>query len=142
MLARRAVLRCLLAGSGPAASAEIAAKAGLALDRVEAALDRLDTADFLLVSEGRVHLAYPLSAAPTGFAVVFDGGRLCHACCAIDALGLPAMTGEPATIRATCHHCGEALTLRVGPQGPADAHEVMVWVGERGDLRGKACNAL
>lgn len=138
----RAVLRCLLASPGPAASAEIAAEAGLAHNRVEAALDRLDAADLLLVSEGRVQLAYPISAAPTGFAVAFEGGRLCHACCAIDALGLPAMTGEPAIIRAACHHCGEALTLRVGPQGPVDSPEAMVWVGERGDLRGKACDAL
>ena len=138
----RAVLRCLLAGTGPVAAAQIAADSGLAPDVVEAALTRLDAADFLLVTEGRVRLAYPLSAVPTAFAVAWDDGRLCHACCAIDALGLPAMTGEAATIRAPCHHCGEALALRVGPEGPADSQEVMVWVGERGDLRGKACDAL
>lgn len=138
----RAVLRCLLARPAPVAGAEITAVSGLASGAVEAALARLDTADLLLMTEGRVRLAYPLSAAPTAFAVSFEGGRLCHACCAIDALGLPAMTGEPATIRAACHHCHEALTLRVGPDGPADSHEVMVWVGERGDLRGKACDGL
>jgi len=59
-----------------------------------------------------------------------------------DALGLPAMAGEAVTVRASCHHCGEALSLRVGPEGPADSHDVMVWVGERGDLRGKASDAL
>lgn len=138
----RAVLRRLLAGAGPAAGAEIAADAGLAPDAVEAALVRLDTADLVLLTQGRVRLAYPLSAVPTAFAVAFEGGRLCHACCAVDALGLPAMTGEAATIRAVCHHCGEALILRVGPEGPADSHDVMVWVGERGDLRGRACDAL
>ena len=124
----RAVLRRLLAGTGPIAAAEIAADSGLAPAAVTAALARLDTAD--------------LSAAPTAFAVAFEGGRLCHACCAIDALGVPAMAGEAATIMAACHHCGEALTLRVGPEGPADSHEVLVWVGERGDLRGKACDVL
>ena len=138
----RVVLRCLLAGTGPVAAAQIAADSGLAPDVVEAALSRLDTADLVLVTEGRVRLAYPLSAVPTAFAVAWDDGRLCHACCAIDALGLPAMTGEAATVGAACHHCGEALTLRVGPNGPADSHDVMVWVGERGDLRGKACDAL
>lgn len=138
----RAVLRLLLAGAGPIAGAAIAAASGLALDSVEAALGRLELADFLLVTEGRVRLAYPLSAAPTGFAVAFEDGRICHACCAIDALGLPAMTGETAIIRASCHHCGEALALRVGPEGPADSHDLMVWVGERGDPRGKACDTL
>ena len=118
------------------------AESGLTLDTVEAALTRLDAGDFLLVTEGRVHVAYPLSAAPTAFAVTFESGRRCYACCAIDALGLPAMTGEAATIRTVCHHCGEALALRVGPQGPADSPDVMVWVGERGDLRGKACEGL
>lgn len=138
----RAVLRLLLAGAGPVAGAAIAADSGLGRDAVEAALAQLDAADFLFVSEGRVRLAYPLSAAPTGFAVTFVGGRSCHACCALDALGIPAMTGEAVTVRASCHHCGEALSLRVGPEGPADSPEVMVWVGERGDLRGKACDAL
>ena len=138
----RAVLRLLLAGAGPVGDAAIAAESRLGLDAVEAALAQLDDADFLLVSEGRVRLAYPLSAMPTAFAVAFAGGRLCHACCAVDALGLPAMIGEAATIRAACHHCGEALSLRVGPDGPADSHDAMVWVGERGDLRGKASDAL
>ena len=138
----RAVLRLLLAGAGPVGGAALAAESGIGRDAVEAALAQLDAADFLRVSEGSVRLAYPLSAAPTGFAVTFAGGRLSHACCAVDALGLSAMTGEAATIRAACHHCGEALTLRVGPEGPADSHEVMVWVGERGDLRGKASDAL
>lgn len=138
----RAVLQCLLAGAGSVAGAEIAAVSGLGSDAVATALARLDTADFLVLAEGRVLLAYPLAAAPTGFAVALDGGRLGHACCAIDALGVPAMTGEAATIRAACHHCGESLVLRVGPEGPVDSHEVMMWVGGRGDLRGKACDAL
>ena len=138
----RAVLRRLLVGTGPVAGAEIAADSGLAPAAVTAALARLDTADLIWMTEGRVRLAYPLSAAPTAFAVAFEGGRLCYACCAIDALGVPAMAGEAATITAACHHCGEALTLRVGPEGPADSHEVLVWVGERGDPRGKACDVL
>jgi hypothetical protein len=138
----RAVLRLLLAGAGPIGGAAITAESGLGPDAVEAALSQLDAADFLLVSEGRVRLAYPLSAEPTGFAVTFAGGRSCHACCAIDALGLPAMAGEAVTVRASCHHCGEALSLRVGPDGPADSPDVMVWVGERGDLRGRARDVL
>ena len=138
----RAVIRRLLAGGGPPGEGEVAADCGLDAGAVAAALARLDSADLILMTEGRVRLAYPLSAAPTAFAVALDGGRRCYACCALDALALPAMTGEAATLRASCHHCGEALTLRVEPGGPADSHEVMVWVGERADLRGKACDAF
>jgi hypothetical protein len=52
------------------------------------------------------------------------------------------MLGEAVTVRAGCHHCDERFELTVTPAGPADNAAVMAWVGERGDLRGKACTAL
>ena len=107
-----------------------------------AAVDELDARDLVYVSDGRVVLAYPWSGTPTAFVVVLADGRQRWACCAIDALGVPAMLGEVVTVRAGCHHCDERLELTVTPAGPADNAAVMAWVGERGDLRGKACTAL
>jgi hypothetical protein len=46
------------------------------------------------------------------------------------------------TVRSLCHHCGEAFGLEVTPQGPVGGGDLMAWVGERGDLRGKACTSL
>jgi hypothetical protein len=107
-----------------------------------AAFDELDARDLVYVSDGRVVLAYPWSGTPTPFVVVLADGRERWACCAIDALGVPAMLGEAVTVRASCHHCGERLELTVTPAGPIDNAAVMAWVGDRGDLRGKACTAL
>jgi hypothetical protein len=89
-----------------------------------------------------VVLAYPWSGTPTAFVAELDGGRERWACCAIDALGLAPMLGRPVTVRARCHHCDEKLRLRVEPTGPVGGDGVMAWVGDRGDLRGKACTSL
>ena len=107
-----------------------------------AAVAELDARDLVSVSEGRVVLAYPWSGTPTAFVAVLDDGRERWACCAIDALGLAPMLGRPVAVRTRCHHCAAALALRVEPSGPLDGDGVMAWVGDRGDLRGKACTAL
>ena len=106
------------------------------------AVAELDEHDLILVESGLVVLAYPFAGRPTGFVTVLPGGRERHACCAVDALGIPSMLGVPVTIRARCHHCGEPLELAVAPSGPADGSETMVWIGDREDLRAKACTSL
>ena len=107
-----------------------------------AAVAELDARDLVYVSEGRVVLAYPWSGTPTPFVVVLDDGRQPWACCAIDALGLAPMLGKPVTVRGRCPHCDEAFALRVEPTGPVGGAGLMAWVGDRGDLRGKACTSL
>jgi hypothetical protein len=112
------------------------------LDAGAAAVDELDMRDLVYVSGGQVVLAYPWSGTPTAFVTVLADGRERWACCAIDALGIPAMLGQTVTVRAGCHHCDERFELAVTPEGPAAGSGVMAWIGERGDLRGKACTAL
>jgi alkylmercury lyase-like protein len=87
-------------------------------------------------------LAYPWSGTPTPFVAVLDDGRQRWACCAIDALGLAPMLGRPVTLRGRCHHCDAAFALRVEPTGPVGGDGLVAWVGDRGDLRGKACTSL
>lgn len=106
------------------------------------AIAELDARDLTYVQDGRVILAYPWSGTPTAFAVRLADGRERWACCAIDALGIAAMLGEPVHVRARCHHCEAPLDLHVAPDGPRGAVEVFAWVGTREDLRGKACTAL
>jgi len=106
------------------------------------AVAELDARDLVYVSDGRVVLAYPWSGTPTPFVAVLDDGRERWACCAIDALGLAPMLGQPVTLRGRCHHCDEAFALRVEPTGPVGGAGLMAWVGDRGDLRGKACTSL
>ena len=102
----------------------------------------LDAHDLVYVQDGRVILAYPWSGTPTAFVMRLAGGRERWACCAIDALGIAAMLGEAVQVRARCHHCEEPLSLKVTPEGPAGDAGVFAWVGQREDLRGKACTAL
>jgi hypothetical protein len=50
--------------------------------------------------------------------------------------------GQPVTVRTVCRHCAEPFELGVTPEGPVGDSRVMAWVGERDDLRGKACTGL
>jgi hypothetical protein len=102
----------------------------------------LDAHDLVYASDGRVVLAYPWSGTPTAFVAELPGGRPRWACCAIDALGVAPLVGQPVTVRARCHHCEEPIELTVEPDRPLTGDPVMAWVGDRGDLRGKACTAL
>jgi hypothetical protein len=106
------------------------------------AVAELDARDLVYLQDGRVVLAYPWSGTPTAFVMRLSGGRERWACCAIDALGIAAMLGEPVQVHARCHHCDEPLRLDVAPDGPRGAAGVFAWVGTRDDLRGKACTAL
>lgn len=143
----RAVLRGILegfvAGAGPV---EVEAVPALFPEQgpseVYDAIARLDEKDLILVQDGQVMLAYPFSGTPTAFKVVLPDSRERYAVCAIDALGVPAMLGHRVVIRSHCHHCREPIEIDAGPDGPVGGAEIMVWVGERGDLGKKACTSI
>jgi hypothetical protein len=65
---------------------------------------------------GEIWRAAPFCAVPTGFAVEC-GGRNIWGTCAWDALGIPAMLHEQATITASCACCNQRMTLSAGPNG-------------------------
>lgn len=115
---------------------------GRALDEIREAVARLDQKDLILVQDGKVVLAYPFAGSPTAFRVSLSDGRERYAVCAIDALGISPMLGQPVRVRSYCHHCGEGLQVDVRPDGPVGGAGIMVWVGERGDLRQKACSTI
>ena len=134
------ILRTFVQRSGPIPVDDIMA----ALPGTPAgALVALDDDDVIRVRDGRIDIAYPLSAAPTPFVVRLPGGRERYACCATDALGIAPMIGEPIDIRTACHHCGTPLRFPATPEGVGpEADGAMVWMGRRGDTGGKACDAL
>lgn len=112
-------------------------------EKVFEALATLDEDDLIRVSAGRVDLAYPFSVSPTAFVVDLGRGRgERYACCAVDALGLASMLGQPVRIRSRCQHCRKPLELSVDPAGPGpDAVGIMVWVGKRAEDERRACDA-
>jgi len=109
---------------------------------VEQAVWTLDEKDMIVVRDDRIVLAYPFTAAPSAFTLLLPDGRIRYAVCAVDALGVAAMLGQPVKIRSVCYHCQERLELAVQPDGPRGGHDVMVWVGERAALRARACTSL
>ncbi len=109
---------------------------------VAQAVTRLDEEDMILVEDAHVTLAYPFASALTAFTVFLPGGRERYAVCAIDAVGIAPMLGQPVTVRSHCYHCGELLEMAVHPDGPVGRTDMMVWVGTRGDLRQKACASI
>ncbi|PYM62024.1 MAG: hypothetical protein DMD79_11540 [Candidatus Rokuibacteriota bacterium] len=102
-------------------------------------LARLDEDDLIMVQDGVVRLAYPLSGDPTAFTVRLPDGRTCFTCCAIDALGMAPMLGQPVTVESWCHHCAVPIRLRVDPEGP-DADIDGVVVGRRDPDERRACS--
>ncbi len=103
-------------------------------------LTRLDEEDLILLQDGIVRLAYPFSGDPTAFTIVLPDGRARFVCCAVDALGIASMLGQPIEIRAHCHHCGAPVGFPVDPEGPGPgADGVMVWIGRRDPDERRAC---
>ena len=138
------ILRMFLDRGGPVPVGEIVAD--LERDRAADAHDalvRLDDEDLIRISDGHVDLAYPFSASPTPFVVGFQDGRERHVCCAIDALGIAPMVGQPVEIRSRCHHSGAPLRFATTPEGPGPgAAGVMLWVGNRTEDRCRGIDGL
>ena len=108
----QAVLRSFLhTGAAPAASS-LAGHAG-PFD-VSQVLAELADGDFLCLDDaGQITAAYPFSALPTRHRVRITGGAAVFAMCAIDALGISAMTGRPVVIESTDPSTGEPVTVHV-----------------------------
>ncbi len=129
----RRILRIFAERGGPIPVADLQARRpALEARALHEAVAALDADDLLRVRDDRIDLAYPFSAVPTAFALRLAGGRDRFAVCAIDALGIAPMLGEPVDIVSECHHCRAPLALTVTPEGPSpEARGVMVWVGRR-----------
>jgi hypothetical protein len=138
------VLKMFLDRGGPIPLGEIVAD--LQRDTAGAVhgdLVKLDDEDLIRIADGHVDLAYPFSASRTPFVVRLRDGRKRHVCCAIDALGIAPMIGEPVTIGGRCHHSSTTLQFEATPEGPGpEAAEIMVWVGKRTEERCRGIDGL
>jgi hypothetical protein len=142
MVVLRDILGRFAAQGGPIRVADLAATPSGRVAVAEA-VAALDADDLIRVSHGLIDLAYPFSARPTPFVLRLSGGRERFAVCAIDALGIAPMLGEPVEIVSACHHCRTPLAFAVTPEGPsAGAEGTMVWVGERQAGGGRMVGSL
>jgi alkylmercury lyase len=108
----RAVLRRFLdTGTAPALDwlRHTASELGLG----DSAVAELEAADLVHLDGGAVTVAYPFSGQPTRQRVELDGFPAVYAMCAIDALGIPAMTGRDGRITATDPHDSAPVVVSV-----------------------------
>jgi hypothetical protein len=70
--------------------------------------------------DGEITVVYPFSGRPTAHRVRFSSGHEVDAMCAIDALGIAPMFGEPIEIASRDPISGDAIRARVAPDGAAE----------------------
>ena len=71
-------------------------------------------------SDGEISVAYPFSGRPTAHQIRFPTGHQVHAMCAIDALGIAPMLGEPIEVESRDPMSGDEIRARVAPDGAAE----------------------
>lgn len=115
----RSVLRAFVHGHAPEAD-DLRRLAGeLDVDLV-AALAELERRDALWVDQesGAVSVAYPFSGSPTAHEVtIASTGVRAFAMCALDALGVAFMIGEPALVRSRDPIGREPIEASIDPTG-------------------------
>jgi Alkylmercury lyase len=118
----REVLRSFLGGWIPSGDElrQWAAELGIVLDDALAELQGRDV--MWLDRDGdRVRVAYPFPGTSTRHHVELrDSGSQAFAMCAIDALGIPFMAGQVATIRSREETTGNEIEVRIDPAGTSE----------------------
>lgn len=132
---RKAILK-IFAGGGRAPSVdEVAEALALPPEGVLAGFRKLEAHDLIVWTEdeARILSAYPFSGDPTVHQVLLHGGKSLYAMCAIDALGIPFMLGQGASIRSTCFFCGKPVRVEVqkGVLEKIEPPTAVVWFSER-----------
>ncbi len=101
---------------------------------VSQVLAELADGDFVCLDQaGQITAAYPFSAVPTRHRVQISGEATVFAMCAVDALGISAMTGRPVVIESADPSTGEPITVEVdGASSSWDPATAVVYVGRTG----------
>ena len=114
------ILRRFVTDGRPSRADVRATAARLALD-AEQALTTLAGEDLVhRGAEGEITIAYPFSGCRTAHRIRFPGGHEVDAMCAIDALGIAPMFGEPIEIESRDPLSGAQIRARVAPDGAAE----------------------
>ena len=102
-------------GRAPTTGA-LAERAGLNETSVRTLLEELRRRDLVLLDGEWIVGAYPFTDKDTDYRVTLDR-RVLNATCAIDALGIGAMTDRDITIASRCRHCGAPIRIATRNQG-------------------------
>ena len=130
-LAWRTILQLYGERGQPPSRADIVAESRIATDNLGVLINTLRSHDLIDVDHlGAIKLAYPFTVANTGHRIELRG-KVLHALCAIDALGVADMYGTDIKVTLLCHHCGSSVCVETAAQGKALKHVVpdsaVVW---------------
>jgi Alkylmercury lyase len=113
-LVHQAILRAFARTGQAPSRADVNEVASAAEVEPAAALAELDRTDLIVLDpHGELLAAYPFSAAPTPHSLTLGSGVGVYAMCAIDALGVSAMLGQPVTVTSAEPDTGWPVTVRV-----------------------------
>ena len=138
----RAALLQLFAEHGRAPTpGALAKRAALSEPAIRPLLEELRRRDLVVLDGDKIVGAYPFTGRATGHRVTLDG-RVLNAMCAVDALGIGAMTDHDIAITSNCRHCGAPIRITTRDRGQALADvaptTAVVWLSV--DYKG-ACAA-
>jgi len=99
---------------------EVSAVAGLDVEAIRESWGRLHLEHAIVLDDGgEILMAHPFSAVPTPFRVIADG-RVWHANCAWDAIGICAALGRDGDIETTCADCDALIEFDIRGRSPSD----------------------
>jgi len=115
---RVALLELYAEGGRVPATDALAERTGLSETAIRPLLEELRRRDLVVLVGDRIVGAYPFSDRNTGHRVTVDG-RTLNAMCAVDALGIGAMTDRDIAIASRCRHCGAPIRITTRERGRA-----------------------
>jgi mercury(II) reductase len=120
-------------GRAPTPSA-LAKRAGLSEEVVRPLLEELRRRDLVVLDGDMIVGAYPFTDRDTGHRITLDGHTL-TAMCAVDALGIGAMTDRDIAIASRCRYCGAPVRITTQDRGralaDAEPTTAVVWLSVR-----------
>jgi Alkylmercury lyase len=134
-LVHQAILRAFVRTGQAPDHTDLQGIAGAAGVELDPALAELDHADLVVLDRrGEMLAAYPFSATPTPHCLTLGSGVSVHAMCAIDALGVSAMLGQPVTVTSAQPNTGQQVTVQVdGDQATWEPPTAVVLIAATGD---------
>jgi alkylmercury lyase len=132
---RKAILKAFARNGKAPSVREVAQALSLPIEHVLTGFQKLAEYDLIVWKQGGAHLrsAYPFSGVSTVHQVLTDAGTPLYAMCAIDALGIPFMLGQGASVRSACFFCQHLVRVDITGgllQRPYPSTSI-VWFSER-----------
>ena len=126
----RACFNALLTGA-PAAIPHLLRRLGMSAATSTQVVAALAQEGVLAVDADVVTVARGLSRPATPHQLQVNEGPVVYACCAVDAVGIPAALGAHARVTSRCHACLESITIVIADGRLVHAPPaVVIWAAD------------